>query len=182
MLVKPLNSFYIVNSIENYKHHNKKLLDLIEKTPKKKYNDITYTDWKIPKNIDRPYLKYFYDLIEPKLINIGNFLKYKECEIQNTWFQQYYKNDNHDWHNHPICNFTNVYYIELPDNNKTELYDNVNKSIIDLDVKEGDLVTFPAHIIHRSKTNQSNKRKTVISFNTSFDKVDIDTINRTLTN
>jgi hypothetical protein len=62
------------------------------------------------------------------------------------------------------------------------LYDDINKSIIDLDVKEGDLVTFPAYIIHRSKNNKSNDRKTIISFNTSFDITNVEKINSTLTN
>ena len=183
MIIKPINSFYIVNSIDNYKDHNKQLLDLIENTPKEKFNDITYTDWKIPENIDRLYLNYFYDIIYPKLDIISNFLNFQKCYIHNTWFQQYYNGDKHTWHNHADSNFTNIYYVELPDlNYKTELYDDINKSIIDLDVKEGDLVTFSAYIKHRSKNNKSNDRKTIISFNSSFDITNVEKINSTLTN
>ena len=182
MLVKPLNSFYIVNSIDNYNHHNKKLLNLIARTPKSKFESITSTDWNMPKNAHRPYLDYFIELVMPELNKIADFLSMSKYDIHNTWFQQYYKDDTHTWHNHAGCNFTNVYYIELPDNNKTEIYNEVNNSIINLDVKEGDLVTFPGYMSHRSKPNQSNKRKTVISFNTSFSIVDDVKINRTLTN
>ena len=34
--------------------------------------------------------------------------------------------------------------------------------------KEGDIITFPAFLFHRSKPNTSKKRKTVISFNSSI--------------
>jgi len=183
MIIKPLNSFYLINSIENYKFHNKIILDLIERTTKSKFDDITYTDWDISPDIHRPYLDYFVNLIKPKLEKITTFLNFKECNLLNTWFQQYYTNDLHNWHHHADCNFTNVYYVELPDPNyKTELYDIINNSVIQLDVKEGDIVTFPSYINHRSKENLSDKRKTVISFNVNFDITDIEKINSTLTN
>ena len=34
--------------------------------------------------------------------------------------------------------------------------------------KEGDIITFPAFLFHRSKPNISKKRKTIISFNSSI--------------
>lgn len=53
---------------------------------------------------------------------------------------------------------------------KTEFYDNVNNKVIEtVDIKEGDLIIFPAHILHRSKRNITDKRKTVIAFNLDID-------------
>ena len=40
--------------------------------------------------------------------------------------------------------------------------------IIDIKLREGQLLTFPAHIMHRSPVNKSKERKTVISFNTNI--------------
>tara|TARA_R100001460_G_scaffold43686_1_gene80014 strand:- start:159 stop:731 length:573 start_codon:yes stop_codon:yes gene_type:complete len=182
MIIKHLDSFYIVNPIENFEFHNKKLLELIEKTPKSKYMDISLTDWKVPEDIHRPYLKYFVDMIKPKIDKISHFLNFKKVILSNTWTQQYLNKDKHDWHHHADCNFTNIYYVELPDlDYKTELYDPVNKSIINIDVKEGDLITFPAYIHHRSKENLSNKRKTIISFNMNCDVTDKENIESSLT-
>ena len=182
MIVKPLESFYIVNPIENFEFHNKKLLELIEKTPKDKFMDISFTDWNISHDKHRPYLKYFVDMIKPKIDKIAHFLDFKEVTLSNIWTQQYLNNDKHDWHHHAHCNFTNIYYVELPDlDYKTELYDPVNKSIINIDVKEGDLITFPAHIHHRSKKNLSNKRKTIISFNMNCDITNKENIDSSLT-
>ena len=63
-------------------------------------------------------------------------------------------------------------YLELPNNeDKTDFFSILDKKIItDIDIKEGDLITFPAYILHRSNTN-SMKRKTIISFNSSFDSI-----------
>ena len=52
----------------------------------------------------------------------------------------------------------------------TELLD-VNNKPIKLNAKEGDIITFPSHLLHRSKPN-GNKRKTIISYNSSFSSND----------
>jgi len=38
-----------------------------------------------------------------------------------------------------------------------------------VEVKEGDILTFSSHLYHRSPINNSNKRKSVIVFNSSFE-------------
>ena len=38
-----------------------------------------------------------------------------------------------------------------------------------MDINEGDLITFPANMIHRSPQNNTNERKSIISFNCDFD-------------
>ena len=54
------------------------------------------------------------------------------------------KNSTHDWHVHPEVNYTNVYYLNLPDESiKTQLYDIKENKIIDIQLKEGNqLITF----------------------------------------
>ena len=71
---------------------------------------------------------------------------------------------------HPDSNYTNVFYLDLPDEEiSTELYDPISNQIIKPKVKEGDLLTFPANMLHRSPKNLTDKTKTIISFNTSFE-------------
>ena len=66
-----------------------------------------------------------------------------------------------------------MFYIDLPYNEvATQLYDPINKTIIKPKVKEGDLLTFPANILHRSPKNITDKIKTIISFNTSYEDYD----------
>jgi len=173
MKIEKLESFYIVNTIKEHKNIKTDLLNLIEKIPttelKTNEENIVHTDWNIPKDYKREYADYFFECIKPYMDKMSEFFHSNICEIHNVWFQQYKKNNKHDWHMHERTNFTNIYYLEMPDENmKTELYDILNKKNITLNVKEGDMVCFPAHWLHRSKINKGENRKTIISFNCDF--------------
>lgn len=169
MKIETFNYEIYINDITDHLIHKPILLDLINKIPKKSFEQISNTDWKHSKDLPREYLRYFFDKIVPEpYTKIQNYLHSHKYNLYNGWFQQYEKGDNHCWHVHEGVNYTNVYMLELPDANyKTELYDSVNKKVINLDIKEGQLLTFPGNILHRSKPNMG-KRKTIISFNSDF--------------
>ena len=172
-----LNNFYYVTDVNDYEKHNKEILSLIDKMPQmNRYEEseiINKSDWGLPKDYDRPYLEYFYKIVGPYMDKMCYFLNCRYVQIHNGWYNQYIKNDKHNWHNHPNCQFTNVYFVELPEQNLvTQLYDFVNNKVIDtIEIKEGQILSFPSNIIHRSDRNTTDKRKTIISFNTSFDGV-----------
>jgi hypothetical protein len=156
----------IINKINNYKEINKNLLDLINKIPRNPLiedlnSTISHTDFNLPQNFKREYLEYFFEIIKPYFEEICYKLNSKKIKINNAWFQQYTKNNFHKWHTHPKTNFTNVYFVELPNKSlSTEILGQKN-----LELEEGDLLTFPAFYYHRSPVNLSEKRKTIISFN-----------------
>jgi hypothetical protein len=159
-----------ITKIDNHKEINKNLLKLINKikNPIKHTtgSSIFNTDWNLPEDYKRDYLIYFYEIIKPYMNKIADKLHSKKWIIHNSWFQQYLKSDSHDWHTHVKSNFANVYFVELP--NKclgTEIF-----KYKKLKVKTGDLLTFPAYYFHRSPMNNLNKRKTIISFNSSFEE------------
>jgi len=153
--------------INDHKKINKNLLKLISKikNPLIDKNDaISNTDWSLSKDYKREYLDYFYKIIDPYMKELALKLHSKNWTIHNGWFQQYKKSDTHAWHTHGGSNFTNVYFIELPDKSLgTEVL-----GFEKFDLNEGDLFTFPAHFYHRSPINNLNKRKTIISFNCDF--------------
>ena len=158
----------IITKIENFKEINKQLLLLIDKIPNNPLNDINtsilHTDWNLPTSFNREYFDYFYKIIDPYIKQIGHKLNSDSHRINNYWFQQYGKSNCHTWHAHPKSNFTNVYFVELPDKSLgTEILNNAR-----LDLKEGDLLTFPAYLYHRSPENFSDSRKTIISFNSDL--------------
>ena len=99
-----------------------------------------------------------------------------------SWFNQYYANSgsDHPWHHHAegkltpyvknhCKDFTNIYYVELDDKSLTTVLrvPDTEEEIIP-DVKEGQILTFSADILHKSPRNFTNSRKTVISFNVIF--------------
>ena len=183
MKVNKLNSFYFTKSIENHNFHKNIILKLIEKIPKNKFENISHTDWTLPNDYKREYLEYFKTIINSYILEIRDYLNTEKYIFENCWFQQYYQNDDHSWHTHELTQFTNVYFVELPNKHyKTEIFDNTTNTLIDLDVKEGDVITFPSFYSHRSKPNISNERKTIIAFNSSFYISDQNKINTALTN
>jgi len=179
-----IDNFYAIAHIEEHKQIKEALLKLIEDIPHSNLldegQDVSKTDWNIPRDFKREYLEYFYDHVEKYIQQFSNSLSAKNWNILNGWFQQYNNNSYHSWHTHTSVNYSCVYYLELPDSDmKTEFYDNVNHKIIEtVDIKEGDLIIFPAHILHRSKRNITDKRKTVIAFNLDLDDFETDKINK----
>ena len=157
----------IVTKIKNSKKFNLKLLELIKliNNPHlSQDSDIFNTDFFLPQQHERKYLSYFYEIIRPYLNKIALDLNSEKWIIHNTWFQQYLNSNYHDWHTHSGCQFTNVYFVELPDKSLiTEIFNNKK-----INLNEGDLLTFPSYLYHRSPINSLNKRKTIISFNSSF--------------
>jgi len=163
------NIMIIITKIDNYKEVNKNLLNLIDKIPRNSLVEdscsmISHTDWNLPKTFKKEYLDYFFKIMQPYFEKLCVKLNCNEIKVTEAWFQQYIKNDLHQWHTHPKTNFTNVYFVELPDRSlSTEILGCKN-----LELNEGDLLTFPAFYYHRSPVNLSEKRKTIISFNTDI--------------
>jgi len=152
----------------NFQEHKNKIIDLIFKIPrtplKDKNESIFHTDWEIPQSMQRDYLEYFKKNIMEDFFNDFNLKhKFKKIKIDNIWFQVYAEGDWHGPHTHPETNFTNVFYLQLPSKSlKTNILNN------NIDVSEGDILTFPAFLRHESPKNQTNQFKIVISFNTSI--------------
>ena len=174
-----LKSFYILTDIKDHKENKNKLLSLINRIEVSSIHNnqdsISQTDWHLGKETKREYIDFFYKMIEPYMNNMAIKLKCKSWDISNAWYQTYKKLDTHGWHIHENNNYTNVYYLDLPKQNiKTELYDvKYNKIIDEIQIEEGQLFTFPAHIIHRSPPNTFNKSKTIISFNSNFKQINL---------
>ena len=171
-----LNTFYIITDIVEHLKIKSQLLEYIRSMPNDSmnddYNTLSKTDWNLPKNHQRKYLEFFYPIIGPYLLKMRDEMGFKDCWIDNGWFQVYDKNDTHKWHVHASTNYTNVYYLDLPDESiKTQIKDELTNSIVDIDVHEGQLITFPANMKHRSPVNDTDQQKVIIAFNSNFNHV-----------
>ena len=169
-----LKSFYIVTDIKEHQENKLKIIRSIEAMPKSAIYTIAEqvrTDWNLPEDHKSEYLDIFYEMIGPYMEEMADRLKCKHCEVTNAWYQVYSKGDRHDWHTHSQANYTNVYYLSLPNKSiKTQLYDVVSESIVEnIEVEEGQILTFPASVIHRSPVNETEGKKRIISFNSNFD-------------
>jgi uncharacterized RmlC-like cupin family protein len=166
-----LDSAYVVKKFEEHENIKVDLLNLIDvatyESPKFDSSEvnITKTDWSFS-TTNRDWVSYLSEPLVKNVLEMYAFLGYDGINISQIWFQQYLKDSEHGWHVHGN-NFTNVYYLELPEGTpKTQLVNPYNqKEIIEIEVKEGDLLCFPSYVLHKAPKNNSNKRKTIISYN-----------------
>jgi len=170
MKINKLSSLYIKTKIVEHSYNKKKLLSLINKGNFSSFDNIHRTDWHFDKNTKREYLDLFYKIITPYMDKMCLTIKAKTWRIHNGWFQQYKKNNFHEWHRHAEANFANVYYLELPDKNMTtKIKEPFTNKLLKIKAREGDVLTFPAYALHKSEKILSGLTKTIISFNSSFD-------------
>ena len=171
-----LQTPYIVKPFKYHEEVKNSLLEFLGNADYRSPNHdasethITKADWFQAENMSREWVKF----IAPKLLEEVQVL-YRELgfdilRVTEIWFQQYITGSEHGWHTHS-GNWTNVYYLELPEGTpKTLLIDPFDKkTVIEVDAKEGDLLVFPAFVMHKAPVNQSTNRKTILSYNINAD-------------
>lgn len=160
---------FVKISVSNHKELKPKILDAIGQmgTHSMFYQEqrISNSDWHLNPQTKRPYYEIVYPIIEKHIHSLKTSLNMDyELIVTNYWFQQYEKKDCHPWHTHGACVFSSVYYVELPSDASKTKFRMLGKEF-ELDVMEGDILTFPSFYEHCSAPNNSNKRKTIVSFN-----------------
>tara|TARA_R100000664_G_scaffold29185_1_gene40909 strand:- start:460 stop:972 length:513 start_codon:yes stop_codon:yes gene_type:complete len=167
MEIKTIKCDFIITKVKSHKRHKKIILDLINKMPETDSEDYSKGDWHLNRDYPREYLDYFYNNVVDSIMNKQmKYFKADRWKILNCWFQQYYDGGFHKFHNHEQTNWTNVYYVELPSSDDLTKI-KVNGKLYKYTAKEGDVITFPAHLLHTAPA-VNNKRKTVIAFNSNF--------------
>jgi len=161
-----------IHKVQNFQEHKKNLISLINLIPKtpltEKGQKIIHTDYTITPSMHREYKNYFMDYIAPSFVNeFQNNFNCEELALDTLWFQIYEKNNYHSWHTHPNSHFTNILYIQLPLSTKTKIID-TEKNPIEVPIEEGDILSFPAFLKHRSPANYEEQSKIIISFNTNI--------------
>jgi len=130
------------------------------------------TDFFSPREDIPFYYSVFYENAQEYYWEVLDRYCQMNIDLESVWYQQYIKKDTHGWHVHPASSISFVYNLELENSqSSTEFYDRETKQIVQLDVNEGDILTFPSYLIHRSAP-LIGKRKTIISGNYNFEFVD----------
>lgn len=169
-----LDCFYYITQFSHHYQIKYKLLELISNSQSVPCVDegcetnIARTDWCYSDNFQRKWVEYLNEFLLKELLEIYRDCGYDGFTLHEIWFQQYYKNSSHGWHTHS-SNFTSVYYVDLPEGSpKTQIVHPFDqKTIIEAEVKEGDILLFPSFVLHKAPINQVDKNKTIVSFNTN---------------
>jgi hypothetical protein len=167
-----LKFHYIISSLPEHNSIKEPLLEAIKNSAGKqelvKSAGLNcFSDYDMCSDFNRPWTKLMTPVFETTA-KAMNELGYDGFTLKDLWYQQYVENKQHGWHIHSE-NFTNVYFLELPEGTpKTQFINPYNqKEIIEFDIKEGDILTCPSFVIHRSPPNRSDKRKTIVAYNTN---------------
>ena len=171
-----MNAPYVIMPFEHHKEVKESLLNLINEAQfnspvdETSETSITKADWFDAQNMTRDWVSFLANPLLPQLQVLYKEIGFDILRIHEIWFQQYQTGSEHGWHSHS-SNFTNVYYLEFPENSpKTLLLDPFDRStVIEVDVKEGDLLAFPSYVLHKAPKVDTGNRKTIISYNIDCD-------------
>ena len=119
------------------------------------------------------YKKIFLDAAETQLQEFANFhiqpeitgLDYK-FNIMHMWYHQMQQSDYISWDNHQWCQWSAVYFVEVPDQKYvTEFLNPETREIMQPQAKAGDMLIFPSWLLHRAPIMNTNQRKSIIAWN-----------------
>lgn len=160
----------IIKKFASHKEHRDNAIeaigfDMSKRRLTSKTMDIL-SDWDSNTKAKKLYWKYLEKDIHKHMdsVLVGDF-GYDQVLFSNYWYQQYVKGGKHGWHVHTRTMFTSVYYLEYPEGSpQTEFMNTLTKETFAIDSEEGDILTFPSFIIHRAKENNTENRKTILSW------------------
>tara|TARA_R100000458_G_C8270385_1_gene245118 strand:+ start:1929 stop:2513 length:585 start_codon:yes stop_codon:yes gene_type:complete len=170
MFSVPLVKYHIVN----WKENKKRILESLPKLNQEHLDrDVgLYTDFfEVIKNNNLPtYSNVVIDIIKPYL---ADFTQQRCVEFTNMWFQTAFKGNSHGLHNHGHSGWSSVIYVEFNPqfHTSTKFISPFNNpwdgNLVDFmpEVQEGDMIIFPSTLTHESLPNQSEVRRTIVSYN-----------------
>ena len=168
-MVHKIDCPILVNKFTKHLQYKEELLTLISEavsTGDYEGSCITRTDWNVNRGENRNYWALIFSDLNSVIYPAFQAIGYEDIRYDNFWFQQYKTNDFHKWHRHPGCQWSNVYYVDLPEGTPATLFRNpYDQTEFTIDVEEGDIISFPSFIQHTSPINTSEHVKTVIAFN-----------------
>ena len=171
-------------SIDDWETNKKKILDSLpdfkdyelKKSKNSAHGDKNhYSDYFSNLNKPPKYSKVVLGILEKHIKSFCEYTK-EPWNINALWFQSYETYNNFQVHNHGIGGWSAVFYVEFDDKEHSATtfycpYMSSKRSFLGgydtyiPKVKEGDLIIFPAFIMHEASSNMSSKRRTIISFN-----------------
>ena len=132
--------------------------------------------------------------IHLQINNINNFLqqysiiKNYDWNVKGIWFNINPKYSFNNLHTHSDCDFSAVYYLQVPKNSGSIVFENPNSVMLNhkffqypfnyneinsnsykVEPQEDMLILFPSYLPHRVQQNLSDKDRICLSFNFSVD-------------
>lgn len=163
----------VKHSVVNWETKKLLLLDLINNEADFEWQECQTDFFSSSKG---SYLDEWYDIIKEDLEHVlpGFGLPFSSLDKWELWSQKYKKGDRHSPHNHGFGNLSAVLYVEFDplEHTSTAFYPpfpdpffgNISTAVLP-DIQEGDIIFFPATLVHEAPPHYSDKVRTIMSFN-----------------
>ncbi|MEE2689478.1 MAG: TIGR02466 family protein [Pseudomonadota bacterium] len=132
-----------------------------------------------------PEFTFFFSEMEIEIVKFAQALgmDYENypLRMKDCWFNVYRSNDGQEPHNHNNSFISGSYYVSIPDGSSgirfhSPVCDNMfvpptsqrtqlNRTLVEVDVEEGDLVLFPSWLKHSVQPAKFKNERISISFN-----------------
>ena len=174
----PGNKFFIY-PVKDWKEKKEKFLDVIKDQEMIRKNvDDGLAEFLSDRDSPRNYVNDFMEIFEEELQEFGREIKVHNFKIEDIWTVKYEKGDWHAPHTHGTANLSAILYL---DHDKEEhsatrfITENVNPltngaTIMNSYIEEGTLMIFPAHMLHFTTPNKSDKVRHIVSFDITVTK------------
>lgn len=132
-----------------------------------------YTSFYVSNEKTENFNKNVYKILQEEIHFFAQELGFKECILNNSWFQKYENQDHHAIHTHGTLGFSFVCYVKYnPNYHKPTTFIAPFLSFIDgncqhhhPDVNEGNILFFPSAIMHYAPPNKTNEPRVILSGN-----------------
>ena len=138
------------------------------------YSDrVSKSDMDVCNDLNRFWVNKLIPNLNISLEEMLSSMGYTGYSLIDIWYHQYSEGDTYGWHHHGL-QYSGIYYLEFSKEcGRTSMCSPYNLKSRNIDAKEGDVIIFPSHFIHRALPNK-RERKTVISFNLNLDSSNLD--------
>lgn len=159
-------------TVPDWNQNRDKILDLIPFNSEqwtKVEPHIAYTDYF--NDEVQPYRKEFLEIVSPILSEFRNAANYKFNDVGQLWCQAYNRRDYHVPHDHGPVGYSCVFYAKMSEEHPSTLFfspfsdETGFKTYQSVPCVEGDLLIFPAHLMHMAPPHDSEDERIIISFN-----------------
>ena len=158
--------------IINFEEKKKELVKLLESYPeeKEKYGE-REGEFATNRQTDRSGLvEQFASIMNQELEGFSKEIK-KDFAIVEIWSVSYAQGDSQSAHNHSSMGLSGILYLDLPKDSPETTYmqpwtDHETDTVrhIEIPIAEGVIVIVPSFVLHFSKSNKSNSKKRIISW------------------
>lgn len=171
VILKEVPGAFYVTDVKEHLEIKKPILDAINRmgvhSMIEPNQELCNTDWHLNTNFSRPYWNIVAPYCVEHLSKISTHLGFNSVSVANYWFQQYAQGDFHDWHGHASVMFSSVYFVNLPTKELQTTF-KFNGVEFQVNVSEGQILTFPSCYLHKSSPNTTDTIKTVVVFNSNM--------------